>query len=129
MPGFVGDETCVFRAWWGDPAQSWSPKRGADVTRQVQDAVARHGKVEANIAALGDPLEGVRKVLLVEVEKGSDLFCPGQVVWVYRDHGSLMPLWFRRIWLRFGGSSLTSECSRIMLGSNTTRRCSPSGST
>jgi hypothetical protein len=58
----------VARAWYGDPKHLWSAHRGADVTSAVVRLLARGtpSGPASNHALGGDPLPGVRKVLLVE---------------------------------------------------------------
>jgi len=100
---FPGGVESIVRAWFGNADLAWEEGDGIgkDCTREVKECAAARGRVNATVKELGDPgldpglpystlsRSTARRVLLVDVRFGSDLFCAGNVVWIHRHHGCL----------------------------------------
>jgi len=85
----------VLLAWYGNASMAWQTKEGVgiEVTERVQALLRSCPKSTVLVTSktLGNPCPKVRKKLFVlaRAGKGTELFCPGVVVWIYRRRGSL----------------------------------------
>eukprot|EP00930_Biecheleria_cincta_P059273 TRINITY_DN45020_c0_g1_i1.p1 TRINITY_DN45020_c0_g1~~TRINITY_DN45020_c0_g1_i1.p1 ORF type:complete len:801 (+),score=111.17 TRINITY_DN45020_c0_g1_i1:110-2404(+) len=90
IPG--GPESIIL-SWYGDAKRPWQSnnKAGAEVTEKVIKSLTGKGTITVNKQTLGDPCPWKTKVLmvLVKMDKGKELFCPGIVVCIYRRSGRL----------------------------------------
>ncbi|CAK0852675.1 unnamed protein product [Prorocentrum cordatum] len=89
----AGGPGSVLAAWYGDAARPWQCTEGVgkQCTEEVKAMLCTRNTLVAGGESLGDPCPRCRKRLLVLVKADEyvQLFCPGQIVWIYGDCGAM----------------------------------------
>jgi len=88
-----GGAESVRLAWYGDARRLWCADEaiGRECTLEVKALLCHKNTILASNAGLTDPCPRVRKKLciVVTLAQAEELFCPGKVVWMYRNDGTL----------------------------------------